>query len=132
MKKYMIITTALIFSVMILAQPALAGSKQRHIWQGVAIGAGAVLLGQSLLHKHRVEHYPSRVTVVERPVCVDSEPVCRSGYWKIERKWVPAKYKIVWNPGHYNAYEQWVPGQYIKIETRPGYWKQNRVWVSCR
>jgi len=132
MKKCIIITIAIVFGIAILAQPAVAGSKQRNIWKGVAIGAGAVILGNALFHEHRAERYPSRVTVVERPVYRAPAPVCRTGYWKVEKTWVPAQRKTVWNPGHYNAYEQWVPGGYIQIKTRSGFWKENRVWVSCR
>ena len=132
MRKFIITAVAMAFCVTLFAQPALAGSKQRHIWQGVAIGAGAVLLGQAIFHERRVERYPSRVTVIERPVYRDPVPVQRTGYWKSHRVWVPAEHETVWNPGHYNAYDQWISGRWIKIETRSGFWQKDRVWVSCR
>ncbi|NOY68041.1 MAG: hypothetical protein GXP53_00905 [Deltaproteobacteria bacterium] len=132
MRKLIITTITMVFCATLLAQPALAGSKQRHIWKGVAIGAGAVLLGQAIFHDRAAERYPSRVTVIERPVYRAPAPVYRSGYWKVRKTWVSAEYKTVWNPGHYNAYEQWVPGHRIRIETRPGFWQKDRVWVACR
>jgi hypothetical protein len=42
--------------------------------------------------------------------------------------WVPAEYKKVWNPGHYNRRGKWRPGRWINIEVEPGHWSERRVW----
>jgi hypothetical protein len=130
MKKILILLTVTVFSLSLFATPAFAGDKQRHRWQGVAIGLGAAILGNAILNSCRDSYPPERVAVVEHNVCCrPCTPPRDCGHWEVRRAWVPPVCERVWNPGHYNIYNQWVPGQRITIENRPGYWMNERVWV---
>jgi len=116
------------FGLSLAAQPALAGSKQRHRWQGVAIGVGAAILGHALFNSCSERPACKTVTVYNRPC---PSPY-RHGYWEIRKVWVEPKYKRVWNPGHYNCRSRWIPGQWKMIEKEPGYWQEQEVWVARR
>lgn len=123
----------LMLSIMLLANSAVAGSKQRHRWEGVAIGIGAALLGSALYHHNKsyTRYEPAPVHVSKRP-----HPPRRwrrpRGHWKIVKEWVPPTYKQVWNPGHYDRHGEWVDGDWIEIIDQPGYWVKKRVFVSRR
>lgn len=127
----------MIFLVSMVVPSAYAGSKQRHRWQGVAIGLGAAILGHSIINSSRYDSPPERVVVIDRDSHRDNHRDCCSGHhsrghWEVRKVWVEPACERVWNPGHYNRYNQWVPGQYITIERDPGYWEHERVWVGCR
>jgi hypothetical protein len=133
MKKIIIFSMAVIFFLSLLAPSAYAGSKQRYRWQGVAIGAAAAILGHAIVSSNRHDSPPERVVVIDR------DPQSRrysNGHhrekWEIREIWVEPRCERVWNPGHYNEYNQWVSGQYIIIEMEPGYWVKERVRVGCR
>jgi hypothetical protein len=133
MKKIMTLCMVAVFFMTISAPAAFAGSKQRHRWQGVAIGLGAAILGNAILNSDRYDAPPERVVVdrdCRRPRYCDRD--YRQGYWEVRKIWVEPVCERVWNPGHYNRHSQWVPGQYVTIEKAPGYWEQHRVWVGCR
>ena len=125
MKKILIIATAVIFFLSLAAGPALAGSKERHRWEGVAIGVGAAILGSAIINSYQ----PERVRVIERHTYHHPGPPryipesCEP-----QQVWITPTYERVWNPGHYE-YGKWVPGQYIMIEKTPGYWAEERI---CR
>lgn len=60
---------------------------------------------------------------------------CRNhccGRWEVRKVWVPPSYERVWNPGHYNRRNEWVPGAWIRVQKCGGYWTTERVWVSSR
>ena len=138
MKKTFVLITAMIFSLSLLAPSAIAGSKQRHRWQGVAIGLGAAILGNAIFNNCRDYPPPERVVVRERydynhSYCPPRHhPRHYSGHWEVRKTWVPPACERAWNPGHYNRYNYWVPGQWITIEKAPGYWTKKRVWVARR
>jgi len=124
-----------ILCVSLLIPSVWAGSKQRHRWQGVAIGLGAAILGNALFNHNHNEYYshrkPSPVVV---PGYNYNPPESRRhpGYWQMRKKWIPPVYKKSWNPGHYNHRGKWVPGHWIEIVARPGCWTKTRVWVAHR
>ena len=133
MKKIIILSIVMIFFLSLSAPSAYAGSKQRHRWQGVAIGAAAAIFGHAIANSYRHDSSPERVVVIDRechrPRYSDHH---HRGHWEIRETWVAPRCERVWNPAHYNEYNQWVPGRYITIETEPGYWVKERVRVGCR
>jgi hypothetical protein len=67
MKKIIVLFMSIVVTVVFSVSPAFAGSKQRHRWQGVAIGAGAVILGSALAHNKRECRPPARVIYYHTP-----------------------------------------------------------------
>ena len=128
MKKIMLAAMIALLGVSISVEPALAGSKQRHRWEGVAIGVGAAILGHALINSCNDRHYCEKVTVYHRPC----PPPHRYGLWETRSVWVEPEYEWVWNPGHYTRHGRWVDGRWQMIEKYPGYWREDRVWVGCR
>ncbi|QTA93707.1 hypothetical protein [Desulfonema magnum] len=145
MKKMFIAMIAIAVCVCLLTPPAWAGSKQRHRWEGVAIGIGAAILGSAIINNSQRDRSNATIPVRKDKVYRDHyapSPVydCpkrprhphRRGHWEIRKVWVPPTYKKVWNPGHYNRRGKWVRGKWIKIENEPGYWVEDRVWTGSR
>lgn len=155
MKKFAITSIALIFLLSVASTQALAGSKQQHRWEGVAIGVGATLLGAALLSEHsshdgyRVSAhigYPPRDAYrhsyghsykhsyrhSHRDFDRDRHHKYRRGHWETRRVWVGPVHDRVWNPPHYNRRGHRIPGSWITVERSPGYWKEERVWRSRR
>lgn len=123
----------LVFGTTLLAPPALAGNKQRHRWEGVAIGVGAAILGHAIIQSHRAEPQHPVVYAPPQPIYRHYPgPGPRHGHWESRRIWVPPSYETVWNPGHYNPKGHWVPGHWITIQTTGGHWTHERVWVAAR
>ena len=137
MKKASLIAVLMIFFLSVSVSSALAGSKQRHQWQGAAMALGAVILGNAILNSSHYDYDPHPVSAVDRyrpDHCYNRScppPRQERGHWEYQKMWVPPVLERVWNPGHYNTCHQWVPGEYIMIEREPGYWKTERVW-ACR
>jgi len=131
MKKLMISIVATLVCFSLLTVPASAGSKQRHRWEGLAIGVGAAILGSALLNSHN-NAVSNETASYETPVPPPPRycPPRPRGHWEIRRIWVPPTFKRVWNPAHYNHRRERVPGGWIKIISEPGYWTQDRVWVT--
>ena len=122
-----------LITVAVISTPALAGSKQRHRWEGVAIGVGAAILGHAIYQAHKNESRPQVVYVEPEPpreYRPHHGPKHRHGHWEWQRTWVPATYERVWNPGHYNRNGGWIPGHWIEVKTSDGYWTQERVWIA--
>jgi len=133
MKKIIILFIAMIFFLSLSVSSASAGSKQRHRWQGVAIGLGAAILGHAIINNNQCDSSPERVVVIDRDTHRHRYSNChRRGHWEIRKTWVDSICRKVWNPAHYNQYNQWVSGQYIYIEREPGYWAKEQIWVGCR
>ncbi len=154
MKRTIIITIAAIFCIsLVLPAGAWAGAKQRHRWEGVAIGVGAAILGHTIVnsyqHNNRPHHSRGGGTVIVNspparvhhrppryhrqrysPTPPSPPPSC--GHWEVQRVWVAPVHEKVWNPGHYDANQSWVPGSWINVVKEEGYWKEERVWVSSR
>ena len=148
MKKHTYLMLIAGLCVILAAQPALAGSKQKHRWEGVAIGLGAaaILSGAFINHHHR-DVVTERVTVIDRgrSSCEpdrydrhdrrhhdDPLPPRGRGHWEIRKIWVPPVIERVWNPSHYNHRNEWIPGEWIEIERESGYWQEERIWVVSR
>ena len=128
MKKITVMLIVTAFGLSLAAQPALAGSKQRHRWQGVAIGLGAAILGHAIYNSGNEGPSCKKVMVYNHP-CPSPH---RHGYWEICKVWVAPKYIKVWNPKHYNRHGVWVSGQWKMIEKEPGYWNEQEIWVARR
>lgn len=133
MGKRSFVLSALIFSLCLVftVNSAMAGSKQHERWKGVAIGVGAAILGSVILNSQKQQSCePARV--YDRPVIQHRKGPAQKGpgRWEIKREWVPASFKKVWNPGHYDSRGRWVKGSWIKVVDRPGYWTERRVWIA--
>jgi len=140
MKKILTSIVAGIASLCIIITPAHAGSRQRHRWEGVAIGIGAAVLGHAIIghHQHDYPHerpagncyYPPQPTPPPREYPTHSY---NRGHWEVRKIWVEPEYERVWNPGHYDDYNRtWIPGAWIRIVNQPGYWSEERIWVGGR
>lgn len=129
----LILLVALIGTAMV-SSSALAGSKQKHRWEGVAIGVGAAILGHAIFQAHKADQSPQVVYV--EPAEPDGRyghdhgPKPRHGHWEWQKTWVPPTFEKVWNPGHYNHRGRWVPGHWIEVQTSDGYWTKERVWIA--
>ena len=132
-KSLIVFVLVAVFSFTLLSTPAQAGSKQRHRWEGVAIGVGAAILGSTLFHYHNSYH-ECRPAPRSRHVYCHPRPRHHRhrGHWEVRKEWVPPTYQRVWNPDHYNRHGRWVPGHWIEVESQPGYWAETRVWVRRR
>ena len=132
-KKLLIILVVTVIGVALVSSSALAGSKQRHRWEGVAIGVGAAILGNAIYQAHRAEQQPQVVYVEREPDHRfrhrHAPKHCR-GHWEWQKTWVPPTYENVWNPGHYNRKGRWVPGHWIEVQTSGGHWNKERVWIA--
>jgi len=132
--KLFIILTAALAWVFMMGPSAWAGGVQADRWQGIAIAMGSPGLGSvSIKHYRYPEPAPSRV-YRDCPLPTHHGNRYRkghAGYWELRKVWVPPSYSRVWNPGHYNRYGKWVPGQWIKSVKNRGYWAMERIWV-CR
>ncbi|MEE4111966.1 MAG: hypothetical protein V2I40_04075 [Desulfobacteraceae bacterium] len=130
MKTKMLLISLVIalFASALASSSALAGSKQKHRWEGVAIGVGAAILGHAIYQAHQ---QPRVVYVEPERTCRDNRRAeHRHGHWTWQKTWVPPTYERVWNPGHYNRKGHWVSGHWIEVETSDGHWIQERVWVA--
>lgn len=130
-KTTLISLTILLFAMSLAASSALAGSKQRYRWEGVAIGVGAAILGHAIIQSHRAEPQRPVVHTHPQPAYRPHQPAGqRQGHWEWRSVWVPPNHETVWNPGHYNHKGRWVPGHWIHVQTTQGHWTQARVWVA--
>lgn len=133
------ISTSLLVAICLTAfisVPAFAGEKQRHRWEGVAIGVGAAILGHAILSNHddHRDDAPTQVTVIQKE---DRHHRARAAHHEDHRRkarkvWVPPVCERVWNSGHYNRRGDWVTGRWITLETQPGYWAKEGQWRACR
>jgi hypothetical protein len=130
-KKVLIIMVIALCGIALVSSSALAGSKQRHRWEGVAIGVGAAILGHAIYQSHKAELQPQVVYVAPERIGRDNHgPNHRYGHWEWQKIWVPPTYERIWNPGHYNRKGHWVSGHWMMVETTDGHWTQERVWVA--
>lgn len=133
MKSKTILTMTLLAVFTIVAaipSSSWAGSPQSHRWEGVAIGVGAAIIGSAIL-KNMHQNY-SAADREPQPAEVHHyhhRPPRPTGYWDVQKEWVPPVYEKVWNPGHYDRHGRWINGRWIRIESQPGYWTEQRVWV---
>ena len=128
-KRFKIAVSALVCATLLFTSNAWAGHGQRyyshhsdhrvrHVWEGVAIGVGAAILGAALINSSQTQ----TTTVQYAP-----QP---SGHYEYRRMWVGPQYEKVWVQGHYTHHGQWVPGHWDQQLVRPGYYTQQRVWVA--
>lgn len=129
-KKLLIVLVIAVFGMMLASSSALAGSKQRYRWEGVAIGLGTALVGHAIYQAHRAGQQPQVVYVEPERHRYDRGSKHRHGHWEWQKTWVPPTHEKVWNPGHYNRKGQWVSGHWIELKTNAGHWAQERVWIA--
>jgi hypothetical protein len=131
-----VLAVALVGSLVLSLLPsaALAGDPHavRNRWEGVAIGAGAAVLGGLLLHA-LYKPYPAVAApqVYAPPPVVYAPPVVEYRTWvpgHYEDRWVPVtERQRVWVEGHV-ANGWWVPGHWEQRVRSGGYW--TRAWVE--
>ncbi len=121
---FMIFCIALV-SLAIIAPSSWAGSAQHHRLEGLALGIGAFIIGKAILDAHHRDHHVDTHVAAYQPAPPERPRPHRR--WVSKRVYVPAKYKKVWNPGHYSRRGHWVSGHWTHIETEPGYWTRRRV-----
>ncbi|MCP4107191.1 MAG: hypothetical protein GY749_16895 [Desulfobacteraceae bacterium] len=139
MKKLSVYFIVFVLCFTLSATSALAGSKQRHRWEGVAIGVGAAILGHAII-KNQERQRPEPVVAKEPRYYPAPPPPSyhrkhyrnHRGHWEYKKVWVAPVYEKVWNPGHYNRHKKWVKGKWIRIEVEPGHWVKEKVWVGHR
>jgi len=133
-KKLLIGLFVTLTAIALISTPAAAGSKQRHRWEGVAIGVGAAILGHAIYQAHKDAYRAQTVYGDPEPVRKyrprHPGPKHRRGHWEWQRTWVPPTFEKVWNPGHYNRKGHWIPGHWIEVKTAEGHWTKERVWVA--
>lgn len=132
-KKLLICLVVAVIGIALVSSSALAGSRQRHRWEGVAIGVGAAILGHAIYQAHRAEQRPQVVYVEPAPARHyrhGHAPGHRRGHWKLQKTWVPPVFEKVWNPGHYNRKGRWIPGHWLKVQSSEGHWSKERVWIA--
>ena len=137
-KKLITILIVILTAVSLSSSFALAGSKQRHRWEGVAIGVGAAILGHAIYQAHKQP--PQKAVVYERTGPVYDrddrrhhdryDQRHRGGHWEWQSIWVPPTKERVWNPGHYDRHGRWVKGHWMEVITKEGCWTRERVWVA--
>ncbi|MDM8514566.1 hypothetical protein QUF76_00070 [Desulfobacterales bacterium HSG16] len=149
MKKLIITILVIVFSASLFTTQSFAGSKQKHRWEGAAIGLGAAILGGAILNNSRSSnnnraagynnsscYYPASSRPYRQQYVPHRRPVRherpKNGHWEVRKVWVAPVHERVWNPSHYNRRNEWVEGSWINIEQQPGYWKEDRVWISYR
>jgi hypothetical protein len=130
-KKLFFIPVVAILTIALVPPAAVAGSKQRHRWEGVAIGVGAAILGHAVYQAHKTVPKPQRVCVNnERGANQRHRPGYRHGHWEWQRVWVPPSFETVWNPGHYDRKGRWQKGDWIQVQRETGHWTRERVWIA--
>ncbi len=112
MKKLLTFATMVAVCLAFSVPQADAGRKQRHRWQGAAIGIGALMLGGAILHDiHRTHHRPR----VYYDHGYDSRryesreyyrtPPPPNGHWEEKKTWIPPTYERIWNHVAINSME---------------------------
>jgi hypothetical protein len=123
-----------------LARNRHGGHGGGHLWTGIGIGVGSVILGGMLLHALQPPVYaapppviytPPPTVYAPPPVVYTPPPVMEHRRWApghYEDRWVPStEREPIWVEGHYEN-GTWVPGYWKERLRESGYW--TRVWVE--
>ncbi|MBF0231940.1 MAG: hypothetical protein HQK62_11740 [Desulfamplus sp.] len=144
MKKIMILVVVTVFGIVATSGCVQAGHRRHHsgLIEGVIIGAGAALIGASIIAEAREHDMYDRHPGYDRHERKrnshyykkeryrrDHYNSYKGGYWSVEKVWVEPVYGKRWNPGHYNRRGYWVPGSYDRVIIQDGYWVSKRIWV---
>ena len=140
MKKLTILILTGLVSISLINSLAFAGSKQRHRWQGVAIGVGTAILGTMIYNELQNNHTSigsEKIIQHKTTVYHNNRSCCSGGHWEINEIWISATYRKIWKAGHYSHRKgRWVPGRWKKHIDIPGHWEEKRMWVghsnNCR
>ena len=115
-KKGLVLLLIVCLCLALSASSARAGSKQRHRWEGVAIGLSAAILGGALLQHH------SQHRCTPAPAYCPPPPPRRAYHhprsWKMKRVWVPRKVTRIWHEGYWEK------------RVQPGHWREKRMRVG--
>lgn len=127
----MILVTGILLAVSVV--PGHAGSRDRHLVEGIIIGTGAVIIGTAIAHEIRGNggavvvkerrHYRHRNRHQNRHHNWDRRHGRRG---RGDRVWVEPIHGLRWNPGHYNRRGFWVQGRHEKVIVRDGFWDKRR------
>ncbi|WP_153307449.1 hypothetical protein [Desulfospira joergensenii] len=134
MKKFTIMTIALVIISLVWGSAAHAGAARRHTIEGFMLGTGAAILG-TIIYKG-MNREPERAAWNSRrhhrhaPYrSCRKGPGHNRGHWETGRIWIEPVYQVRWNPGHYTPRGRWVSGRNEKFIVQEGYWQEKRVWV---
>lgn len=99
------ILLAMVFTMSLISPSAWAGNPQEYRWEGVAIGAGAAILGGALIHAciypcptPRVAY---RYPCLPRYGYYHPPPRHHRGHWKAQKRWRSHHYKRTRHHGDY-------------------------------
>jgi hypothetical protein len=132
MRKLVVGTVVAALLGIALARPALAGPRERYLWQGFAIGLGSAILLDHLLRPSPAVASPAP-PVAYPPLVLPPPPAPQRwipGHY--EDRWVPTtRTETVWVPAFYDyARGAYVHGHYETRAVPGGYWI--RVWIEGR
>lgn len=124
-----------VFSLSVFPSAVQARSVNGSDSEGVAIGIGGAIVGNAAIQhqrqyasrkysrrhgqgygyrppRHHRRHYGYRSPWRHGPGYGyrSHRRYGYRGYWRMGKGLSPYFYKKVWNPGHYNRYGQWIPG----------------------
>ena len=132
MRKLIVVTMVVAVLGAALAPQAMAGPRERYLWQGVAIGIGGAILLDHLLRPSPAVASPAP-PVAYPPQVYPPPPVPQR--WipgRYEDRWVPAsRPETIWVPAYYDYTRGvYVQGHYETRVVADGYWA--RVWIEGR
>lgn len=138
MKKRIAMTLVTGIFLAVSVMPGHAGSRDRHLVEGIIIGTGAVILGAAIADgirgdggvcvvktrkydRHRNKHYNRH-----RNKHDNKHRNWDRRHGRVNRVWVEPIYGLRWNPGHYTPRGYWVQGRHEKVIVREGFWEKRR------
>lgn len=132
MRKLLVVTMVVAVLGVALAPQAMAGPRERYLWQGVAIGIGGAILLDHLLRPSPAVASPAP-PVAYPPQVLPPPPAPQRwipGHY--EDRWIPTgRTETIWVPTYYDyGRGVTVQGHYETRVVPDGYWA--RVWIESR
>lgn len=131
MRKLLVIPLIVATLGVTLAPQAMAGPRERYLWQGVAIGIGGAILLDHLLRPSPAVASPGPPAAYPPQVVLPPAPQ-RWIPGRYEDRWVPAsRTEAIWVPTYYDyGRGVTVQGHYETRVVPDGYW--TRLWIEGR
>ncbi|MGM0643739.1 MAG: hypothetical protein ACQETC_08200 [Thermodesulfobacteriota bacterium] len=150
MKKTATILITAVFCLTAACSTADAGSKADHVAAGIIIGAGAAIVGTTILQgfdhgRYRYDHryrdygppvhyrsYKNRYRRDHRRYGGTRGPYRTyrdRGYWIEKRVWIPPVYENNWMEGRFTRNGRWISGRNERVLVREGHWVIKKRWV---